>query len=451
LDHHVAASRLRRAAALATRAVEGARDALRGKRRYCLYYSTITATDAILALSYALAALLRVPVARARRAELAGAVRSRYGGEAFFYGSARSALYDHLCALDLPAGSEVVVTGFTCEVVANAVIQAGLRPVYADIDPDTYCMTAETLRNVMSERTSAVIVQHTFGIPAPLDELIPVARSHNAFVIEDCAVALGTSHAGKPVGVFGDAAIFSFELSKVITSGRGGLLLLNNRALSSRQRARYSEVPEPSATRAAQVLAQLGLSGFLYRPRVHPVGELVALILFKLGIFQASTSQTEREGGRPQGYLVRLAPGQAAILLRQWRRLPAIFSQARSLTAKYDAAFAGAAARTGAPDSQACLVRYPIHVRDRESLSAALDAEGIEMGSWFSAPLSSAAIEHERFGYQYGMCPVAETTARTVCNLPTHPRMTGELTGRVIATTQAVFARQAQEDEGVFE
>jgi perosamine synthetase len=414
-------------------------DVLRGKRYYSFYFSTVSIADSVLAIGYAGMSLLLLPGTRGGRERLAAAVRARYGGEAFFYGSARSALYDHLGSLQLPDGAEVVVTGFTCEVVANAVVQAGLRPVYADIDPLTYCMDPGSVRQVVTDNTAVLVIQHTFGIPAAMDELLQIARERDLYVIEDCAVALGTTHRGQLAGTFGDAAIFSFELSKTITSCRGGMLVLHrtDRALD-RQRTRYADVPEPTPWQTASVLFQLGASGLLYRPGVYPIGELVAGVLLKVGIFQPSTTKVETEGRRSRNYLVRLSHGQAALLLRQWRQMPEVFSRARELTARYRGALAEKGWETrGVTSAEACLVRYPLRRSRRDRLRDRLRRQGVEMGYWFTAPLSSPSVDHERLGYVDGMCVTAEEVARDVMNLPTHPRITDEVSRIIIEAIEA--------------
>jgi dTDP-4-amino-4,6-dideoxygalactose transaminase len=119
--------------------------------------------------------------------------------------------------LALESDAEVLVTGFTCEVVPNAVLQAGYKPCYVDIDPASFCTDPLSVESRINEKTRVLVIQHSFGIAAPIDELMAIARRHNLFVIEDCAVSLGTHYYGRPTGTWGDAAIYSFELSKVIT------------------------------------------------------------------------------------------------------------------------------------------------------------------------------------------------------------------------------------------
>ncbi len=426
----------------AARLVAGGGALLRGRSSYSFYFTTIRPADALAAIGLAFASAVRGRAFSRSRDALAEAAKMRFGGEAFFYGSARSALYDYLRGLELPDQSEVVVTGFTCEVVANAVVQAGLRPVYADIDPETLGTDPTSVLRVLSDRTGAIIVQHTFGNPADLQDLLRLARDRGLPVIEDCAVALGSAHEGRPLGTFGDAAIVSFELSKTITSCRGGMLVVQGpEDTVARHRKRYEAVPEPSRRHAAAVLLQLGLSGFLYRPRLYPLGRPVADALFRLGVFRPSTLPVELRAGRPEAYLVRLSGGQARILLRQWRRLPGLVEHTRALSARYEAALSACSGvRIVAPGPEACLVRFPLMTPSRERLSQRFEEEGIELGLWFTAPLSSPSVDHAAFGYRAGDCPQAERVAALICNLPAHPRITPAVAEKVIELVRRVHA-----------
>jgi len=122
---------------------------------------------------------------------------------------------------------EVLIAGYTCVSVVNAVKQAGFKPVYVDID-EGLNMTLDNIKKVYSENAIAVVVQHTFWNPAQIDEIVKWAHNHNLVVIEDCAHALWASIWEKKVGTFGDMTIFSTWRDKVISSVTWWILLINN-------------------------------------------------------------------------------------------------------------------------------------------------------------------------------------------------------------------------------
>jgi dTDP-4-amino-4,6-dideoxygalactose transaminase len=132
------------------------------------------------------------------------------------------------------AGDEVIVPSYTFAATATAVLGVNATPVFADINPDTYCLDPESVRRLLTPRTKAIIPVHLAGQPADMDALMSVASEHNLFVIEDAAQAHFASWNGKPVGSIGHAGTFSFQSSKNVTSGEGGLIVTNDAAIAER-------------------------------------------------------------------------------------------------------------------------------------------------------------------------------------------------------------------------
>ncbi|WP_274629286.1 DegT/DnrJ/EryC1/StrS family aminotransferase [Arvimicrobium flavum] len=140
-----------------------------------------------------------------------------------------------LHAIGLKTGDEVIVTPRSFVASASCVPMAGGVPVFADVDPDSQAITAESIAAVLTPRTRAVIVVHHAGWPADMDAIMSLADRHGFLVIEDCAQAHGAEYAGRPVGSFGHLSAFSFCQDKIITTGgEGGLLLLDDDVLWNR-------------------------------------------------------------------------------------------------------------------------------------------------------------------------------------------------------------------------
>ncbi|HLN15224.1 MAG TPA: DegT/DnrJ/EryC1/StrS family aminotransferase [Acidimicrobiales bacterium] len=135
-----------------------------------------------------------------------------------------------LMALGIGPGDEVVVPSFTFAGTANAVRLAGAEPVFADIEGETFGLDPEAVAAAITPRTAAVMPVHLYGHPARMAELTEVARRHQVALVEDAAQAHGASLAGRPVGAFGDAAVFSFYATKNMTTGEGGMVVLTDEA-----------------------------------------------------------------------------------------------------------------------------------------------------------------------------------------------------------------------------
>ncbi|HEV1992723.1 MAG TPA: DegT/DnrJ/EryC1/StrS family aminotransferase [Candidatus Acidoferrum sp.] len=155
---------------------------------------------------------------------------ARYVGtsHAIAVNSGTSAL--HLCirALGISEGDEVIVPSFTFIAVANVLRYERAVPVFIDIDPQTLNLDPARIEEAITPRTRAIIVVHTFGCPAALDEIMEIARRHKLFVLEDACEALGAQFDGRKVGSFGDAGVFGFYPNKQITSGEGGMIVSDN-------------------------------------------------------------------------------------------------------------------------------------------------------------------------------------------------------------------------------
>jgi perosamine synthetase len=142
--------------------------------------------------------------------------------------SCTSAIHLALLAHGIGPGDEVIVPDATWIASAAPITYVGATPVFADIDPQTWCISAETLAVCISPRTKAVIVVDIYGNMPEMNGLLEVARKHGLAVIEDAAEAAGAEYDGKRAGSFGDIGVFSFHGSKTLTTGEGGMLLTNN-------------------------------------------------------------------------------------------------------------------------------------------------------------------------------------------------------------------------------
>src|SRR3984885_14673928 len=138
-----------------------------------------------------------------------------------------------LKALGIGPGDEVIVPAYTYVATATAVLQVNAVPVFVDIDADTYNIDPQKVEAAITSRTRAIIPVHFAGQPADMDALMEIARRHRIFVVEDAAHAPGSEWKGKKVGAFAEGGAFSFQASKNMTAGEGGLITTNDEKLAS--------------------------------------------------------------------------------------------------------------------------------------------------------------------------------------------------------------------------
>lgn len=156
------------------------------------------------------------------------------GGLAMSSGTA--AIHVALTVFGIGAGDHVISTSMTAEPTNTAILQAGARPVFADVNPLSGNLDPSSVERKIDSRTKAICVVHYAGYPAQMTELRAIADKHGLVLIEDCAHALGAISGGRPVGTIGDAAIFSFQAIKHMTTIDGGFLTLRNQELLSEAR-----------------------------------------------------------------------------------------------------------------------------------------------------------------------------------------------------------------------
>ncbi|MHB0875274.1 MAG: GNAT family N-acetyltransferase [Anaerolineae bacterium] len=148
--------------------------------------------------------------------------------------SCTGALHVALAALGIGPGDEVIVPDMTWVATANAVLLVGATPVFADIEPGSWCLDPEAIEPLVGERTKAIVPVHLYGHPARMDRITEVARRHGLYVVEDAAPSIGAECLGQKVGTFGDFSAFSFQGAKVAVTGEGGMLVTSDEELYQR-------------------------------------------------------------------------------------------------------------------------------------------------------------------------------------------------------------------------
>lgn len=360
------------------------------------------------------------------------------------FSAGRVALAAILHGLAIGKGDEVIVPGYTCVAVPNPVIFSGARPIYADIDAATLNLSWETIEPVLSGRTRAVLVQHTFGIPVDVIPIIEGCRARGIAVIEDCTHALGAIYNGRMVGNWSDAAFFSAEQTKVISTGSGGFTLTRNRELAIRIREFQESCAWPTPTEVRKNLAYIARLGLLEHPWLQSLHLAFHYYFDRTGWFGPPvTTDEEFRSVKPRVFERRMSNGVAKIGLRQLENLPANLAHRRSIAALYDRRLPeiGLQPAVFPEDTLPAYVRYPVRVPDRSGLLAYARAHNIHLGEWFSACVHPAEVDQQAAGYDAGNCPVAEKALVEIINLPTHPRISAGDAHQVIEVMSAYLGQ----------
>lgn len=256
----------------------------------------------------------------------------------FLFDSGRNALYAILLSLNLKEGDEVLIQAFTCTAAAGPILWVKARPVYVDVNDEDYNMSPQDLEKKITSRSKAVIVQHTFGFSARMEEILKIARKHKLAVIEDVAHALSGKYENRRLGTFGDAAILSFGRSKIISAVSGGAAVVNSKALADNLAAFYRSchLPPPIWT-LRQIMYPIIFGMVKSTYNFFYLGKIIAFKAKLLRLYTPSVCGAEKKGGRPH-LQPSLMPNALAILgLHQLNKIDKLGDHRLKLAKTYEA------------------------------------------------------------------------------------------------------------------
>lgn len=349
------------------------------------------------------------------------------GASVVFFDSGRSSLWAILKARGIGEGSEVIVQGYTCMVVANAIRKAGATPVYVDIGSDLN-MDPTKIAEKISPKTKAIIIQHTFGNPADLDAILPIAKSHGLFVIEDSAHVIGGTYKGKKLGTFGDATMWSFGSDKSVSAVRGGAATTRDSVLLDKLQEIEAGLPHQSHFKIKShlqhpIMFQLGKATYNYF-----FGKALLAFCKATKATSLTMEATEKMGKAVKGYPAKFPNALAALLLSEIPHLEARNAHRVKIAGVYKRALGGA---TCTEREGIIPLRFFVTSPKRDQIFAAMKGQGIMLGDWWDGAIAPKGSLLEAAGYTPGSCPVAEKIASGALNLPIHEKITPRVAAEI--------------------
>jgi dTDP-4-amino-4,6-dideoxygalactose transaminase len=304
-------------------------------------------------------------------------------GHAIAVSSGTAALHVALLAKGIGKGDEVITTPFTFIATANSVLYTGAKPVFADIEPDTFNIDPEDIKRKITKRTKAIIPVDLYGHPAEMKAIMEIAEDKGLAVIEDACQAHGARYHGKAAGSF-DIGCFSFYPTKNMTTGEGGIITCN----------------DPAVAEKARMIKSHGSKIRYYHDMI--------------------------------GFNLRMTDLGAAIGLAQLKKVEAFNQKRIENSALMSEKLKGVRGIVTPVVRQGCrhvFHQYTIRVTDgfptdRDGLSKVLNATGIGNSVFYPVPIHMQKL-YKELGYEESH-PVAERAAREVMSLPVHPSITKE-------------------------
>ncbi|KKP29624.1 MAG: DegT/DnrJ/EryC1/StrS aminotransferase [Parcubacteria group bacterium GW2011_GWA2_31_28] len=339
--------------------------------------------------------------------------------------SGRSALYLILQSLNIKQGDEILLQAFTCNAVSNPILWSKANPVYVDISDD-YNMDINDLEKKITKNSKAIIVQHTFGIPAKIEQIIKIAREYNLIVIEDCAHSLGQELNGKKLGTFGDISFFSFGRDKIISSVYGGSILENKKI--SNLKSQISNLSYPSRLWILQQLFHpilMSVILFFYNIpfKGNGIGKWVLVLLQKSHIISKAVSYKEKQGEKPNFFPARLPNALAYLALIQFNRVEKFNDHRRKLVEFYNNKFKKYTEYL-ILNNKYSLIRFSIRHSNAKQIIKKARKKGILLGDWYNITIAPDDTNLDKMKYYKGLCPNAEKLSQQTLNLPTNPNLT---------------------------
>lgn len=355
--------------------------------------------------------------------ELEGKFKEYLGVKySFSFNSGRSSLMAILEALEIKEGDEVLIQGFTCNSAVVPILGRKAKPVFVDIDDDLN-LDPKDLEKKITSQSKAVMIQHTFGWPAKIEEILEITRRHNLFLIEDCAHSLGAKYKGRFCGTFGDAAFFSFGRDKIISSVFGGMAVTNNGSLAEKIKGFKEKVDYPSSSWVFQQLLHPILVNYLILPayRFPNFGKILLVFFQKIKVLSKAVHWKEKKGKVPKYFPKRLPNALAILALNQLKKLDRFNSHRRKIAKFYENGLRETRFNLPFLGEEAVFMRYPILIKDSDKIiKEAREKKILLNDGWRKSPIVPLDTDIETMRYTIGSCQKAETIAETILNLPTH-------------------------------
>jgi perosamine synthetase len=310
-------------------------------------------------------------------------------------GTAGLHLLCHLAGIG--PGDEVITSPYSFAASANCFLYEGAAPVFADIDPRTYNLDPDAVAAAVTSRTRAVVVVDIYGYPCELDQLRELCEERGIALVQDACEALGSHYRGRPVGSHGPSAVFAFYANKQITTGEGGMVTT------------HSE-DEWLLLRSLRNQGRADAGGWLDHARL--------------------------------GFNYRIDDIRAAIGVAQVEKLDVILELRAAAAARYAELLDGIEGLTlplpDDPDHVRSWFVYVVELDegiDREHVISSLDAEGVQSARYLPV-IHLQQYMRELFGFEEGLCPIAESLARRTLAIPFRTGITAGEQERVAAALE---------------
>ena len=331
----------------------------------------------------------------------------------------RVGLYAILKSLKIGKGDEVILPGFTCVVVPNAIKYIGATPIYVDVDVQTFNMDVSKVKEKINANTKAIIAQNTFGLSPDMDELIKLAKENNLKLIEDCTHGFGGTYKGKKNGTLADASFYSTQWNKPFSTGIGGIVLANDKSLINQLKQIEEESIAPTFKEIFLLRYLLFFKKYLLIPTFYwPLIKLFRWLSEKNIIPGSSEGMEINSTKMPDDFVKSMSDIQAKEGILSLKEIDLLNMQRVKRAKQYQSFLTD----LGFPQkyfTEHIYLKYPLLVNDRDKFMTLAGKYNLAIGDWFLSPLHPVKGDLIAWDYQAKSCPNAEFISKHIVNLPT--------------------------------
>ncbi len=347
------------------------------------------------------------------------------------FAAGRMAFYTLLKVLKIGYGDEVLMTGFTCSVMVNAVLRVGAKPIFADIDPENFGPDPYDLEMKITPHTKVIVAQHSFGIPCNILAISKLAKEKNIFLVEDSAITLDSSFNGVKTGNWGDAAIFSSDHSKPINTLIGGYLYTRNQRLYQAILNASVDLPELDHNHKVRLFNRLLYEKIFFNPKNYKwdkIFDVYNLITRKIFGRKNELVFLEDDYDRPISanyhYPAKLPSFLAKVGMFELDRWSDEKNIRKNILKRYLEVIKETKYAETIPKAyldanlEITPLRFVFCTPDAKGLSKQMASLVDINWTWFKYPIICCSKGPETMGYVPGSCPNAEKAGKMIINWP---------------------------------
>jgi perosamine synthetase len=370
----------------------------------------------------------------AAKEKLRSSLNQRFQGKSFLFYKGRDAIEFAFRAYGIGANATVLTQAFTCLAIEEAITRAGATPMFVDLEKEQLNPSVVTLEKALKKATNvrAVLIQHTLGYPADIQQIQQWCKKNNLLLIEDLAQSLGALDAdGNEVGMYADVVICSFGRDKIIDTVAGGASIFKKAGFHIESISVDKKVPFPIILRD---MLYPFFTSIIRNTHQIGVGKILFQVLKRLNLLTSPIESPTRK-------MAELPAQYAALALFQFKNLEAQLLHRRTIARKYSEELQ----KMNLPNvtvlfeftsekklGQCVHQRFPIIVKDPGALSKELAKQQIYLSDrWYRKAVDFGSLK-KKTEYEAGSCPNAEELAQYIFNLPTHQFISQDDTQKIL-------------------